>query len=61
MRANKASTPGGAATRVSGGGPNQPAAPGQTSQSSFNPGSIPDGSGRDKGQGGAAMSSGMQG
>ncbi|GGK83088.1 hypothetical protein ACD591_14300 [Rufibacter glacialis] len=63
VRANKAgaSSPEGTTTRISGGGPDQPATPGQTTKTSFNPGSVPDGSGHDKGQGGAAMSSGMQG
>ncbi|MBC3540706.1 hypothetical protein ACFSC6_12520 [Rufibacter sediminis] len=58
VRANKASaTPEGTATRISGGGPNQPATPGQTSRSSYNPGSIPDSAGN----GNSAMSSGHQG
>ncbi|MBA9078418.1 MULTISPECIES: hypothetical protein [Rufibacter] len=52
----------GNATRISGGGHNAPVTPGQTSKvSPTNPGSIPDGTGRDKGNGNAAMSSGMQG
>ena len=58
VRANKAgATPQGNTTRLSGGGPNQPTTPGQTSRSSYNPGSIPDAAGN----GNAAMSSGKQG
>jgi len=48
-------------TRVSGGRPQDPPTPGQTSQVSSNPGSVPDGTGHDKGEGNSAMSSGMQG
>ncbi|GAB2527761.1 hypothetical protein [Rufibacter soli] len=48
-------------TRISGGRPQQPAAPGQTTKVSPNSGSVPDGTGNDKGNGGAALSSGMQG
>lgn len=58
VRANKAgASPEGSTTRISGGGPNDPATPGQTSQSSYNPGSVPD----QAGNGNAAMSSGRQG
>ncbi|MGV3538654.1 MAG: hypothetical protein ACO1OQ_02525 [Rufibacter sp.] len=52
----------GTATRVSGGASNSPVVPGQTSKvSPQNPGSMPDGTGQDKGNGNAAMSAGMQG
>ncbi|WP_207433468.1 hypothetical protein [Sabulibacter ruber] len=64
VRANKAGTsssPMGSTTRISGGGPNAPATPGQTSRVSHNPGSIPDGNGNNMGNGNAAMSTGMQG
>ncbi|ALI99130.1 hypothetical protein DC20_09280 [Rufibacter tibetensis] len=59
VRANKAggSPQHGTTTRISGGGPNDPATPGQTTKSSYNPGSIPDSAGN----GNAAMSSGKQG
>ncbi|KAA3440576.1 hypothetical protein [Rufibacter hautae] len=58
IRANKAGASAeGTTTRLSGGGSNAPATPGQTSRSSFNPGSIPDSAGN----GNAAMSSGKQG
>jgi hypothetical protein len=48
-------------TRVSGGEHNAPPIPGQTAHHSANPGSIPDGNGQNRGDGNAAMSSGMQG
>jgi hypothetical protein len=58
VRANKAgAATEGTTTRISGGGPNQPATPGQTTHSSINPGSIPDNSGT----GNSALSSGRQG
>ncbi|QHL88015.1 hypothetical protein GU926_11475 [Nibribacter ruber] len=51
----------GTATRVSGGNATSPTVPGQASGGTYNPGSVPDGTGQDKGSGNAAMSSGMQG
>ncbi|AKQ47206.1 hypothetical protein TH63_18670 [Rufibacter radiotolerans] len=62
VRASKAgAAQEGTTTRISGGTPQQPASPGQTTKVSPNPGSVSDGTGNDKGEGGAALSSGMQG
>ncbi|WP_205503602.1 hypothetical protein [Rufibacter psychrotolerans] len=51
----------GNASRVSGGGPGAPLVPGQSAKPSHNPGSIPDGTGNNMGNGNSAMSTGMQG
>ena len=63
-KANRTSATGASITTtagLSGSSTARPVSGEQPSGGSYNPGSVPDGTGQDKGNGNAAMSSGMQG